>query len=259
MSFIKFLGTAGARFVVMKQLRASGGVWLSVDKTNLYIDPGPGALVRCLSSKPRLEPSILDGILLTHKHIDHSGDVNVMIEAMTEGGFKKRGVLFAPRDALEEDPVVLKYLRGYIERVEVLKEYSEYRIGDIRFSTSQAHQHRVETYGLNFKTSPRTISFITDTKFFPDLPNLYQGEILVIHVVRLKPIGDDPIDHLSIEDVKSILKRAKPRLTILTHFGMTMIKAKPWIVAAELEKELGLKVIAASDGMKLDLESDFKN
>ena len=44
MSFIKFLGTAGARFVVMKQLRASGGVWLSLGKTNLYIDPGPGAL-----------------------------------------------------------------------------------------------------------------------------------------------------------------------------------------------------------------------
>ena len=38
-----------------------------------------------------------------------------------------------------------------------------------------------------------------------------------------------------------------------------MIKAKPWEVASELEKELGLKVIAASDGMKLDLERDLKN
>jgi ribonuclease BN (tRNA processing enzyme) len=177
-----------------------------------------------------------------------------MIEAMTEGGFKKRGTLFASKDALEEDPVVLKYVMGYVERVEVLKEDSEYQIGDIRFSTARRHQHRVETYGLNFNTSPRTISFITDTRFFPELSDLYRGEILVIHVVRLKPIGDDPIDHLSIEDVKSILKKAKPRLTILTHFGMTMIKAKPWIVAAELEKELGLKVIAASDGMKIDLE-----
>src|SRR5512136_656142 len=128
MSFIKFLGTAGARFVVMRQLRASGGVWLSVGKTNLSIDPGPGALVRCLSSKPRLDPSTLDGILLTHKHLDHSGDVNAMIEAMTEGGFKKRGVLFAPEDALEEDPVVLKYLRNYVEKVIVLRENTEYRI-----------------------------------------------------------------------------------------------------------------------------------
>jgi phosphoribosyl 1,2-cyclic phosphodiesterase len=254
MSFIKFLGTAGARFVVMKQLRASGGVWLSAGKTSLYIDPGPGALVRCLNSKPKLEPSALDGILLTHKHIDHSGDVNVMIEAMTEGGFKKRGILFAPRDAFEEDPVVLKYVRGYVEKIEVLKENSDYRLGEIQFSTAQKHLHRVETYGLNFKILPRTISFITDTKFFPELPNLYGGEILVIHAVRLKPVGDDSIEHLSLEDVKSILKKAKPKLTILTHFGMTMIKAKPWVVAADLEKELGLKVVAASDGMKLDLK-----
>ena len=240
--------------MVTKQLRSSGGVWLSVGKTNLYIDPGPGALVRCLNSKPKLEPSMLDAILLTHKHLDHSGDVNVLIEAMTEGGFKKRGVLFAPKDALDEDPVVLKYLRNYVEKVEVLKENSEYRIGEIQFSTAQKHQHRVETYGINFKISPHTISLIADTKFFPDLPTLYRGEILIIHVVRLKPVVDEPIEHLSIEDVKTIVKKVKPRLTILTHFGMTMIKAKPWVVAAELEKELGFRVMAASDGMKIDLE-----
>jgi phosphoribosyl 1,2-cyclic phosphodiesterase len=259
MSFIKFIGTAGARFVVSKQLRSSGGVWLSVGKTNLYIDPGPGALVRCLNSKPKLEPSTLDGILLTHKHLDHSGDVNVMIEAMTEGGFKKRGVLFAPEDALEEDPVVLKYVKKYVETIEMLKENSEYRIGEIRFSTAQKHQHRVETYGINFKISPHTVSLIADTKFFPELPNLYRGEILIIHVVRLKPVVDEPIDHLSIDDVKTIIKKVKPKLTILTHFGMTMIRAKPWEVASELEKELGLRVIAASDGLKLDLERDLKN
>jgi phosphoribosyl 1,2-cyclic phosphodiesterase len=254
MSFIKFIGTAGARFVVTKQLRSSGGVWLSVGKTNLYIDPGPGALVRCLNSKPKLEPSMLDAILLTHKHLDHSGDVNVLIEAMTEGGFKKRGVLFAPGDALEEDPVVLKYVRNYVEKVEVLKENSEYRIGEIQFSTAEKHRHRVETYGINFKISPHTVSLMADTKFFPDLPSLYRGEILIIHVVRLKPVVDEPIEHLSIEDVKTIVKKAKPKLTVLTHFGMTMIKAKPWVVAAELEKELGLRVMAASDGMKIDLE-----
>ncbi|MGA2468240.1 MAG: MBL fold metallo-hydrolase [Thermodesulfobacteriota bacterium] len=216
-------------------------------------------MVRCLSSKPKLEPSTLDGILLTHKHLDHSSDVNVMIEAMTDGGFKKRGVLFAPGDALEEDPVVLKYVKDYVKKVEILKENSEYQIGEIKFSTARRHQHRVETYGINFKTSPRTISLIADTKFFPELPNLYQGEILIVHVVRLEPVRDVPIEHLSIEDVKTIAQKAKPKLIILTHFGMTIIKAKPWVVAAELEKELGLKVIAASDGMKIDLERDLKN
>ena len=253
-AFLKFIGTAGARFVVMKQLRSSGGVWLSSEGTNLYMDPGPGALVRCLNSKPKMDPSTLDGILLTHKHLDHSSDINVMIEAMTEGGFKKRGVLFAPEDALEKDPVVFHYVRSYLEKIEILRENSRYQVGRISFSTGPKHRHGVETYGINFRMAPHTVSFITDTRFFPELPDLYQGEVLVIHVVRLKPIGDDPIDHLSVEDVKAIVKKARPKLTVLTHFGMTMIRAKPWEVAAELEKELGVKVIAASDGMKLDLK-----
>jgi phosphoribosyl 1,2-cyclic phosphodiesterase len=196
----------------------------------------------------------MDGILLIHKHLDHSGDVNVMIGAMTEGGFKKRGILFDPRDALEEDPVVLKYAMGYVDKVEVLEEDSEHRIGDIQFSTACKHQLRMETYGFNCKPSPRPLSFITDTKFFSGLPSLYPGETLVIHGVRLRPVADEPIEHLSIKGVRIILKKVRPRLTLLTHFGMTMIKATPWVVAAELGKELGLKVIAANDGMKIDLE-----
>ncbi|MCJ7498036.1 MAG: MBL fold metallo-hydrolase, partial [candidate division Zixibacteria bacterium] len=106
---IKFLGTAGARIVVAKQLRASGGIWLSLENKNFLVDPGPGTLVKCHSSKPKLDPSKLDAIILTHRHIDHSNDVNIMIEAMTEGGFKRRGMLFCPADALNDDPVVLKY------------------------------------------------------------------------------------------------------------------------------------------------------
>jgi len=238
----------------MKQLRASGGMWVSVAGTHLYIDPGPGALVRCLSSRPRLDPSQLEGILLTHKHLDHSNDVNVMIEAMTEGGFRKRGVLFAPKDALEGDSVVLNYVRSFVDRIEILEENRTYEIGDIRFSTGRKHHHPVETYGLNFETKPCTFSLVPDTRFFPELVDLYRGDLLVIHVARLKPIGDERIDHLSVEDVKTLLKKIRPRLTVLTHFGMTMIKAKPWLVAEELEKELGIKVLAASDGLKIELE-----
>ena len=240
--------------MVMKQLRSSGGVWLSSEGTNLYLDPGPGALVHCFRSKPKLDPSALDGIVLTHRHLDHSGDVNVMIEAMTEGGFKKRGVLFAPRDALEGDPVVLKYVREYVKEIVVLKEHGEYSVGDISFTTGQKHRHGVETYGLNLRMGGQTVSWITDTRFFEKLPDLYTGEILILHVVRLKPVGDSPIDHLSMEDVKKILSKARPKLAVLTHFGMTMIQARPWLVAAELEKELKMKIVAASDGLKLDLE-----
>ena len=32
-----------------------------------------------------------------------------------------------------------------------------------------------------------------------------------------------------------------------------MLKAKPWEVAKELTEELGIEIIAASDGMKVEL------
>lgn len=253
-NFVKFLGTAGARFVVINQLRSSGGLWISVGGTNIYMDPGPGALVRCLSSRPKLNPSSLDGILLSHKHLDHSGDINVMIEAMTDGGFKKRGVLFAPRDALEDDPVVLRYVRSYVGRIEVLREHTEYELGNVRFSTAKRHVHSVETYGFNFFLPMGQLSLLTDTRFFPELPDLYPGGILIASVVRFKPIENGQgIEHLAVDDVRRVISKTKPRVTVLTHFGMTMIRAKPWDVAKSLEEELGLRVIAARDGMSLNL------
>ena len=122
MDKIKFLGTAGARFVVSRQIRSSGGIWLTLDDTNILIDPGPGSLIRCLNSKPKLNPRDLDGIILTHRHIDHSNDINIMIEAMTNGGVNKKGVVFAPKDAYEQDPVILHYIREQITKTEIVKE-----------------------------------------------------------------------------------------------------------------------------------------
>lgn len=256
---IKFLGTAGARFVVEKQVRASGGIWMTLDDANLLIDPGPGTLVKCASSKPKLDPSTLDGIILTHKHLDHSADINVMIEAMTEGGFKKRGEVFASLDALEEDPVILRYLRGFVNKIHILKEDGNYSLGKINFSAPIKHIHGVETYGVIFKTSKYTISLIVDTKFFPELLKAYsKSDVIIMNVVRAEAKGKSlEMDHLNLEDAKTIIQKIKPKLTILTHFGMTMVKAKPWEIVSKLSKEIGLKVIAANDGMEVKLDEEL--
>ena len=258
MNFIKFLGTAGARIVVTKQLRASGGIWLNLDGTNILIDPGPGTLVKCMSSKPKLDPLHLDGIILTHKHLDHSNDINIMIEAMTEGGFKKKGKVFAPSDALNEDPIILKYVRSYVEKIEILKEGGEYFIGNIKFTTPVKHIHPVETYGLIFSGTKDKISLISDTLYFEGLENYYKGEILILNTVRLEPKVNLKYDiqHLTIPDAKKIISHIKPKLAILTHFGMTLLRAKPWEVAQKLSSELGIKVISANDGMQINL-SEF--
>lgn len=248
--FIKFFGTGGARFVALKQLRATGGLWLNYRKTNLYIDPGPGAIVRIRSSKEHYDPAVLDGIIITHRHMDHANDINILIESMTEGGFKKRGTLFCPEDALADDPVVLKFARKYLENIVVLREGKEYTIGDITFRTPVRHKHPVETYGLYFHLN-KTIGLIADTRFFPALTDHYRADQLIINVLRLKPIENhEIIEHLAIGDVKAIIEAARPKTAILTHFGMHIIREKPWLLAKKLAKETGVEVIAARDGMK---------
>ncbi|MBE3121433.1 MAG: MBL fold metallo-hydrolase [Thermoplasmata archaeon] len=256
MNNIKFLGTAGARFVVMKQLRASGGIWLTLDDTNVMIDPGPGSLVRCISSKPKLNPMDLDGIILTHRHIDHSNDINIMIEAMTNGGFKKKGVVFAPRDTLEGDPVILKYIREHVERIEILKEKGKYHVGNISFETPIQLKHGVETYGVNIRGKTSSISLITDTDYFTGLAAYFTGDILIVNVVMLE--DKSTIEHLCLQEAEQIIETNKPRLAILTHFGMGMVKAKPWELAEQLTKKLGVTVIAARDGMQVDIDQNKK-
>ncbi|MBI2328321.1 MAG: hypothetical protein HYU85_01500, partial [Chloroflexi bacterium] len=53
--------------------------------------------------------------------------------------------------------------------------------------------------------------------------------------------------------VEQIIGALKPRVVILTHFGLSVWRAKPWQVAQRLSEKTGVKVIAAWDGLKFDL------
>jgi len=260
-TFIKFLGTAGARIVVSKQIRASGGIWFQHDKLAFFIDPGPGALVKALTSKPKLEPWKLSAILLSHRHIDHANDLNIMVESMTEGNTKKRGMVFLPKDALEEEKVLFSYLIPMLQEIVLLEEGKEYSIGNLRFATPCRHWHPVETYGFKFYLKDNlTVSFITDTLYNPKLQEAYQkSDLLIINMVRIKPDNANAVMHLNADDVEKLVKAIKPKMAIITHFGMQVILNKPWKIAEEISQKTGIQVVAARDGMQLDLESIFKN
>lgn len=252
---IKFLGTAGARFVVARQLRYSAGTFLRLKNQNIMLDPGPGTLLRCATCQPSIDPRKLDAVILTHTHIDHSNDVNAIIDAMTSGGFEKGGMLFAPGECLHgENRVVLNYLRDHVDGIVELEEKTEYSIGELRFNTSIRHDHSAETYGIQFHMSPGNISFLVDTAFFPELIENYRdSDVLVLNVVRRKDHEKYDLKHLNLADAENIIGKVEPRLAIITHFGMTMVKNKPWELAEKISDKLGIQVIAASDGKTLNL------
>ncbi|MFC1929254.1 MBL fold metallo-hydrolase [Chloroflexota bacterium] len=246
---ITFLGTAGARFMVSKQLTASGGFWLSISGMEILVDPGPGCIVQ--STKRKLRAEKLSAIVLSHRHLDHSADVNIMVEAMTEGGFKRRGRFSAPADALSGEPVLFFYLRNYFEDIEVLAEGKSYSVGDVSFSTPVRHIHPVETYGILFKAGGHTFSYIADTRYFDGLLESYNSELLIINVVLMEARED--VDHLSIPDVEHIIKELEPKAAIITHYGMGVWRTRPWEIAQQLSQQTGIRVLAARDGIRFEL------
>jgi ribonuclease BN (tRNA processing enzyme) len=246
---ITFLGTAGARFMVSRQLAASGGIWLSLNGTQILIDPGPGCIVQ--ATKRKLNPEKLSAIIISHRHLDHAADTNVMVEAMTNGGLNRHGWLFAPADALVLEPVIFSYLKSYIEGITVLEAEKNYQTGNVSFKTSVRHIHPTETYGMVFQSSGQAIGYIADTRYFEGLARSYTAELIIINMVLTEP--RPPIDHLSVPDAERIIKEIKPRAAILSHFGLHVWQAKPWLIAEELSQKTGVRVIAARDGMKFDL------
>ena len=225
------------------------------EEKNILIDPGPGTLVRCILNPSKLNPISLDGIILTHRHLDHVADVNIMIEAMTQGGFKKRGSLFAPSDAFDRDPVVFQYLRRFVNKIIVLKEGGKYHLGNVLIETPLRHFHGVETYGLRLLLpTGLTISFVTDTRYFPQLEKVYRTHVIVLNVVLYKRTGGHDIDHLCVEDAEKIIRETHPKLSILTHFGTTMLNEKPWKVVKKMANKLKVPVVAAQDGMVIKLD-----
>ncbi|GAC1659727.1 MAG: MBL fold metallo-hydrolase [Vulcanimicrobiaceae bacterium] len=255
---ILFLGTGGARFVVARQIRASGGMWMRFGNTQIHVDPGPGALVRALGQVPPCVPGELDALVLSHKHLDHSNDINIMIEAMTHGGFRKRGVLLAPQDALEGEPVIFPYAQKYVDRIEVLRERSSaYTVGEVEIRTSVKHVHAAQTYGMHFRHAGRTVSYLPCGRFFEGLLDDYAShapDVLIMNILRYRDAMD--VDHLTFDDAGRLIEGISPKVAVLTHFGTKMLEQDPGRLARDLEDRHGIRVIAARDDLLLDVETE---
>ena len=243
-----FLGTGGGRFTVFNQIRKSGVIWFKLNGKLFAIDPGPGALIEAL--KHKLHPNKLSAIFLSHRHLDHSADINTIIESMTEGGHQKRGVVFAPHEATDIDPVILLYNRKNYTLINQ-KEFETYDIDGVRIEVKCKHQHTTETYGAVFSYKSYGFAFIPDTAYFDELADCYKSKIVIMNTVFCKRRTN--FKHLAAEDVYRFVDKFKPKKLIITHFGLSFLKEKPWEVAKRISADTGVDVVAAYDGMVVDL------
>ena len=252
---VHFLGTGGGRFTTITQMRRTAGIRLVHGGTHVHVDPGPGALV--FSNWARLSPQSLDAIVVTHCHPDHYTDVEVLIEAMTHGTRRKRGVLAASSSVLkgndECDPSVSRYHQNLVERIETLKPGHAFDVEELNFQGVEAIHSDSDTVGFRVTASDvGSMGYTSDTSYFEGIGEKYRDLRLLV-LCTMWPRGAPLRYHLHTDEALKILEEASPGCAVLTHFGVKMLKAGPDVEAAYLEESSGVPTVAAQDGMTLIL------
>lgn len=252
---LHFLGTGGGRHTMCTQRRRTAGIRLEYGKTQVHIDPGPGALVHSIYAG--LTPMRLDGVVVTHCHPDHYTDAEVLIEAMTGGTRRKHGVLAAARSVLrggeDLDPSISRYHQGLASRVEELVPGSHFEIDRITFKALKAIHGDSDAICLKFET-PRVgkLGYTSDTEVYPDLGEALRDCRLLI-LGTMWPRGSPLVGHLCTDDALRLIEEAKPQCAVTTHFGIKLLNADPTKEAVWLEENSGIPVVASVDGMTATL------
>ncbi|MCW3981634.1 MAG: MBL fold metallo-hydrolase [Candidatus Bathyarchaeota archaeon] len=244
---IVFLGTGGGRFATITQERQTAGIRLLADGFNVHLDPGPGALVH--SWNLGLDPRRLDGVLVSHAHPDHYTDAEILVEAMTGGALKRRGVLAASKSVLGgENVAISKYHQSLPSDVVEVFAGTQFKVSRVKVTGCEARHLDVTGVGFRFETEFGDLAYTSDTGFFDEIGGWYQG-VRVLILCVLRPGGERWRGHLSTSEAVKVVKRVRPEFVILTHFGMKMIQRGPAEEARRTKNLTGVETVAAWDGM----------
>jgi phosphoribosyl 1,2-cyclic phosphodiesterase len=253
---ITFLGTGGARFVTIMQIRATGGWILEMEGEMIHIDPGPGALVRAKQYGVNLRK--LTGIVISHAHPDHTTDAQMVLEAMTQGALKKRGTVIGNEHVFRGDkenfiPVFSKYHLGMLERYFLMEPGKKANIANVRIEAVEARHTEPKCLGYVFSGEGIKLGYTADGEYYEGQEKHFSGcKYLVINCHR--PRGFPLKGYMDSEGARELIEGVKPQTAIITHFGMRMMRGVAEKEAGWIQEKTGIKTIAARDGMVIDSE-----
>jgi phosphoribosyl 1,2-cyclic phosphodiesterase len=250
---VVFLGTGGGRFATITQRRRTGGIRILTNNLNLHLDPGPGALIYSLEAG--LNPQKIRAILVSHRHPDHYTNTEILIEAMTQGMLKKRGIVAAPSNILsgnkETGPLISSYHKKMVKEAIEVKPGINFKVNDTDIVATKTRHSDTEAVGYRFEI-PEVggIGYTADTEYFEGIEEGYRGvRLLIICVMR--PVGSPWAGHMTPIDAVKIVEEIKPELVVATHFGVKMLYSGPNREVKLIEEQTGIPAIAAFDGIHL--------
>lgn len=222
-----------------KRLRAS--VMLEADGQCLVIDAGPDFRQQMLKHRVRH----LNGILLTHEHVDHIfglDDIRAFnwVQKQPTDIYAEERVQVAIRRIFDYVFAAFKY-PGIPQMHLHLIENNSFRIGELDIIPIRGFHYKLPVFGFRIGS----LAYVTDVNRLEpeELDKLRGLDVLILNALR----KEDHISHYSLPQALEIISEIKPAKAYLTHLSHQMG------FHDEVQKELPENVFLAYDGMEIEV------
>jgi ribonuclease BN (tRNA processing enzyme) len=242
MSFsVTVLGSSG---IFSTRERAASGYLLRTGNRNVWIDAGGGTWRNLLG---QLEYAQVDGVLLSHRHPDHTIDLFQALHARMHGGAEPLPPipLWANAETLER---VCSYA-SELEKSFDLREISRGQTLDIDGKKLSFYemQHWCDTLGVRVEDEDATFAYSADTGPEADFAALAGGADLFICEATGQDSDPISIGHLRSSQAGAFAVQNRVSRLVLTHLPP--------------ERDLALSLAEAdrtSEGVAVELAADGK-
>jgi hypothetical protein len=165
---------------------------------------------------------------------------------MTLGGFDNKGMLFVTKSAEEKISQIYKHA---VEKIIIFQEGTRLECNDVHIETVKIKNKDPDAVGLRIVTPTFSLGYTGKTKYFVKLKEtLKDVEILII---ELTSIGESK-EGLCVAEAQQIIVDVKPKLAVLTNFGIDVLKEDILELTRAMYKQTGVQVIAAKEGFSFD-------
>ncbi len=255
------LTVLGSGTTVPHKTRTSSGFWLETSSGTILLDCSPTAARRM--AEENLPWHELDAIWISHFHIDHCGGLMSFLAGTKHSEATKSRT----KPLAIYGPVGL---RSLIERMNGVNNYELteqpftvdiYEVEPLdRFSilpgieaVAAKTRHTDESLAIHIRDGNTTLVFSADTGLDTSLAALANGVDLFI--LECSFFKNKPIEkHLELAEAIHLIRRAKPKRAMLTHFYPEWDDVD---FAAEVKRlEPLCEVIEAVDGTRLELRTE---